>query len=164
MELVSVCCNRDFTLASSYGLGWYKYTIATQWYQFDITDAWWFSLSTMACSKPHQDVFLIWYISHYWRSRWCIFFDACKYSMMFSARHIYCMDIGHYVNRREEHTGWKSISLRYHNIANRRLCGIMQIKRIMYGILSIVVLGRWLLELCSSFFFVMSIYSPFYAL
>ena len=45
MELVSLCCNRDFTSASSYGLGWYKYAIATQWYQFHTTDAWWFSLS-----------------------------------------------------------------------------------------------------------------------
>ena len=44
MELVSLRCNRDFTSASSYGLGWYKYAIATQWYQFHTTDAWWFSL------------------------------------------------------------------------------------------------------------------------
>ena len=29
---------------SSYGLGWYKYAIATQWYQFHTTDAMWFSL------------------------------------------------------------------------------------------------------------------------
>ena len=35
----------DFTSASSYGLGWYKYTIATQWYQFHTTNAWWFSLN-----------------------------------------------------------------------------------------------------------------------
>ena len=28
MELVSLSCNRDFTSASSYGLGWYKYAIA----------------------------------------------------------------------------------------------------------------------------------------
>ena len=27
MELVSLRCNRDFTSASSYGLGWYKYAI-----------------------------------------------------------------------------------------------------------------------------------------
>ena len=46
MELVSLHCNRDFTSASSYGLGWYKYAIATQWYQFHTTDAWWFSLMT----------------------------------------------------------------------------------------------------------------------
>ena len=46
MELVSLRCNRDFTSASSYGLGWYKYAIATQWYQFHTTDAWWFSLIT----------------------------------------------------------------------------------------------------------------------
>ena len=45
MELVSLRCNRDFTSASSYGLGWYKYAIATQWYQFHTTDARWFSLS-----------------------------------------------------------------------------------------------------------------------
>ena len=45
MELVSLRCNCDFTTASSYGLGWYKYAIATQWYQFHTTDAWWFSLS-----------------------------------------------------------------------------------------------------------------------
>ena len=45
MELVSLRCNRDFTSASSYGLGWYKYAIATQWYQFHTTDAWWFSLN-----------------------------------------------------------------------------------------------------------------------
>ena len=44
MELVSLRCNRDFTSASSYGLGWYKYAIATQWYQCHTTDAWWFSL------------------------------------------------------------------------------------------------------------------------
>ena len=44
MELVSLRCNRDFTSASSSGLGWYKYAIATQWYQFHTTDAWWFSL------------------------------------------------------------------------------------------------------------------------
>ena len=44
MELVSLRCNRDFTSASSYGLGWYKCAIATQWYQFHTTDAWWFSL------------------------------------------------------------------------------------------------------------------------
>ena len=43
MELVSLPCNRDFTSASSYGIGWYKYAIATQWYQFYTTDAWWFS-------------------------------------------------------------------------------------------------------------------------
>ena len=47
MELVSLRCNRDFTSASSYGLGWYKYAIATQWYQFHTTDAWWFSLKTL---------------------------------------------------------------------------------------------------------------------
>ena len=47
MELVSLPCNRDFTSASSYGLGWYKCAIATQWYQFHTTDARWFSLSTM---------------------------------------------------------------------------------------------------------------------
>ena len=46
MVLVSLSCNRDFTSASSYGLGWYKNAIATQWYQFNTTDAWWFSLST----------------------------------------------------------------------------------------------------------------------
>ena len=45
MELVSLRCNRDFTSASSYRLGWYKYAIATQWYQFHTTDAWWFSLN-----------------------------------------------------------------------------------------------------------------------
>ena len=45
MELVSLRCNRDFTSASSYGLHWYKYAIATQWYQFHTTDAWWFSLN-----------------------------------------------------------------------------------------------------------------------
>ena len=48
MELVSLRCNRDFTSASSCGLGWYKYAIATQWYQFHTTDAWWFSLITAA--------------------------------------------------------------------------------------------------------------------
>ena len=37
-------CNREFTSASSCGLGWYKYAIAIQWYQFHTTDAWWFSL------------------------------------------------------------------------------------------------------------------------
>ena len=47
MELVSLRCNRDFTSASSYRLGWYKYAIATQWYQFHTTDAWWFSLNIM---------------------------------------------------------------------------------------------------------------------
>ena len=45
MELVSLRCNRDLTSASSYGLGWYKYAIATKWYQFHTTDAWWFSLN-----------------------------------------------------------------------------------------------------------------------
>ena len=45
MELVSLRCNREFTSASSYGLSLYKYPIATQWYQFRTTDAWWFSLS-----------------------------------------------------------------------------------------------------------------------
>ena len=45
MELVSLRCNRDLTSASSYGLGWYKYAIATQWYQFRTTDAGWFSLN-----------------------------------------------------------------------------------------------------------------------
>ena len=44
MELVSLRCNRNFTSALSYGLGWYKYTITTEWYQFHTTDAWWFSL------------------------------------------------------------------------------------------------------------------------
>ena len=38
MELVSLRCNHDFTSASSYRLGWYKYAIATQWYQFHTTD------------------------------------------------------------------------------------------------------------------------------
>ena len=38
MELVSLRCNRDFTS--------YEYAIATQWYQFHTTDAWWFSLIT----------------------------------------------------------------------------------------------------------------------
>ena len=52
MELVSLRCSRDFTPASSYGLGWYKYAIATQWYQFHTTDAWWFSLNIMAKVKP----------------------------------------------------------------------------------------------------------------
>ena len=46
MELVSLRCNREITSASSYGLGWYKYAIATQWYQFHTTGAWWFSLKT----------------------------------------------------------------------------------------------------------------------
>ena len=45
MELVSLSCNRDFTSALSYGLGWYKYAIATHWYQFHTTDAWCFSLN-----------------------------------------------------------------------------------------------------------------------
>ena len=45
MELVSLRCNREFISASSYGLGWYKYAIATKWYQFHTTDAWWFSLN-----------------------------------------------------------------------------------------------------------------------
>ena len=48
MELVSLSCNRDFTSASSYGLGWYKYAIATQWYQFHTTNAWWFSLRSFS--------------------------------------------------------------------------------------------------------------------
>ena len=48
MELVSLCCNREFTPASSYWLGWYKYAIATQWYQFHTTDAWWFSLKIIS--------------------------------------------------------------------------------------------------------------------
>ena len=42
--MTALRCNRDFTSASSYGLAWYKYAIATQWYQFHTTDAWWFSL------------------------------------------------------------------------------------------------------------------------
>ena len=46
MALVSLRFNLDFTSASSYGLGWYKYAVATQWYQFHTTDAWWFSLKT----------------------------------------------------------------------------------------------------------------------
>ena len=49
MEQVSLRCNRDFTSASSYGLGWCKYAIATQWYQFHTTDAWWFSLRISWC-------------------------------------------------------------------------------------------------------------------
>ena len=53
MELVSLPCNRDFTSASSYGLGWYKCAIATQWYQFHTTDAWWFSLNTY--------IYIYWY-------------------------------------------------------------------------------------------------------
>ena len=44
VEMVLLRCNRDFTSASSYGLCWYKYAIATQWYQFHTTDAVWFSL------------------------------------------------------------------------------------------------------------------------
>ena len=51
MELVSRSCNRDFTSASSYGLGWYEYAIATQWYQFHTTDAWWFSLIITSAQK-----------------------------------------------------------------------------------------------------------------
>ena len=49
MEMVSLRCNRDFTSASSYGR--YKYAIATQWYQFHTTDAWWFSLSLPQIAK-----------------------------------------------------------------------------------------------------------------
>ena len=30
LEMVSLSCNREFTSASSFGLGWYKYAIATQ--------------------------------------------------------------------------------------------------------------------------------------
>ena len=45
MEPVSLRCNNELTSASSYGLGWYKYAIATQWYQFHTTDVWWFSLN-----------------------------------------------------------------------------------------------------------------------
>ena len=30
------------------GLVWYKYAIATEWYQFHTTDAWWFSLNTLS--------------------------------------------------------------------------------------------------------------------
>ena len=55
MELVSLRCNRDFTSASSYGLGWYKYAIATQWYQFHTTDAWWFSLSIILKRHLYTD-------------------------------------------------------------------------------------------------------------
>ena len=57
MELISLRCNRDLTSASSYGLGWYKYAIATQWYQFYTTDAWWFSLRRR--NGPHfpDDIF-----------------------------------------------------------------------------------------------------------
>ena len=45
MELVSLRCNRELTPASSYGLGWYKYAIATQWYQFHTTHSWWSPLN-----------------------------------------------------------------------------------------------------------------------
>ena len=51
MELVSHRCNREFTSASSYGLVRYKYAMATQWYQFHTTDAWWFSLTTTCFIK-----------------------------------------------------------------------------------------------------------------
>ena len=57
MELVSLRCNRDFTSASSYGLGWYKYAIATQWYQFHTTDAWWFSLNMRHYGGDELNVF-----------------------------------------------------------------------------------------------------------
>ena len=59
MELVSLRCNRDFTSASSYGFGWYKYAIATQWYQFHTTDAWWFSLITVYCLNIAQKITLM---------------------------------------------------------------------------------------------------------
>ena len=62
MELVSLCCNRDFTSASSYGLGWYKYAIASQWYQFHTTDAWWFFLNICIYS----------YISSFWHNIFAI--------------------------------------------------------------------------------------------
>ena len=43
MGLVSLHYNRDFISVSSNGLGWYKYAITTQWYQFHTSDAWWSS-------------------------------------------------------------------------------------------------------------------------
>ena len=46
MELASLRCYRDLTPALSYGLGWYKYAIATKWYQFYTTDAWLFSFDS----------------------------------------------------------------------------------------------------------------------
>ena len=70
MELVSLRCNRDFTSASSYGLGWYKYAFATQWYQFHTTDAWWFSLNMQTNSKRScqtaDDENLLESALHYW--------------------------------------------------------------------------------------------------
>ena len=47
-----------FTSASSYGLGWYEYAIATQWYQFHTTDAWWFSLSIYANGHMYIPTFI----------------------------------------------------------------------------------------------------------
>ena len=37
MKIFEKFCNRESASASSYGLGWYKYAIATQWYQLHTT-------------------------------------------------------------------------------------------------------------------------------
>ena len=62
MELVSLRYNRDFTSASSYGLGWFKYAIATQWYQFHTTDAW-FSLMMEDIKKVNLKNVFLWLFS-----------------------------------------------------------------------------------------------------
>ena len=50
MELVSLRWNHDFTSASSYGQDLYRYAIATQWYEFHTTDAWWLSPNIDKCN------------------------------------------------------------------------------------------------------------------
>ena len=52
MKLVSLQLDCDFISASSYGLTWYWYAIATQQYLIHTTDAWCFSLTTL---RPRQN-------------------------------------------------------------------------------------------------------------
>ena len=49
MELVSLRCDREFTPSESIGLGWYRYAIATQWFQFHTTNAWSFKINLEIC-------------------------------------------------------------------------------------------------------------------
>ena len=45
---------------------WYEYAIATQWYQFHTTDAWWFSLNIYGLAVSFRSLARLYMTKHLW--------------------------------------------------------------------------------------------------
>ena len=75
------------------GRGWCKIAIATKWYQFHTTDAWWFSLSRTWSTLVQAMAWCLMAPSHY--MNWCwliiseVFWHSPKGNFMRSAGDVY---------------------------------------------------------------------------